>query len=110
MGKKTLYHPVDVALIRHCLTTNNVITGKFQQTKHDPLGNSAIYDVTIKEFPDWLVQEDILTPREVLETVQKALNRNEVGWGWCGRCLCVVWRNNHWSARIHVSLLEASKS
>lgn len=109
MGAITRYHPVDVRLIRHSLDNEQISTGKFQQVYVDDLGKSATYDATIKDLHSWLVVPDLLTPREVKTSVQKALNRHEVGWGWSGECLGVVWRNDHWIARIRVTLLEVIK-
>lgn len=109
MGAITLYHPVDVRLIRHSLDNASISTGKFQQVKADPLGNHATYDVYIKDLAAIPFIPDLLTPRHVLDEVNKALGKHEVGWGWSGRCVSVVWRNGHWIARINVALLEAAK-
>jgi len=105
MGLTTLYHPVDIPLIRHCLTKRKLIVGKFAQVKVDPLGSWALYDVTIKDT-DFPIINELLTPREVKQSVQKALDSHDVGLGWYGTCKAVSFRNDHWCARIEVGLLQ----
>lgn len=105
MGITTLYHPVDIPLIRHSLTKYKIIVGKFGQVKVDPLGTWAIYDVVVKDL-GWPINDDLLTPKEVKNSVQQALNRHDVGHGWYGTCQSVSFRNDHWCARIEVGLIQ----
>jgi hypothetical protein len=109
MGATTKYHPVSIPLIRQSLRDNSVDTGKFQQVKADFEKCTAVYDVTIKAMPAEMVVEDLLNPREVKRVLQKALAEHHVGWGWLGYCECVSWRNDHWSARVEVRLIEEAK-
>lgn len=105
MGVTTLYHPVDIPLIRHSLAKQKIIVGKFSQVKADPLSAWALYDVTIKDT-DFPIVNELLTPREVKKSVQSALDRHDVGLGWYGMCQAVSFRNNHWCARIEVGLIQ----
>jgi hypothetical protein len=109
MGAQTLYHPVEVALIRTSLTRCDIVTGKFQQVRSDFEKCSATYDVTLKDLPLPFISE-LLNPREVRRMVSTALSKHEIGWGWYGDCESVTWRNNHWSARINVEILKQVQS
>jgi hypothetical protein len=105
MGATVKYHPVSIPLIRHSLSENSIVAGKFHQVVADFEKCTALYDVTIKHFPAEIMVEDLLNPREVKRTVQKALGEHHVGWGWMGYCEGVAWRNGHWVARIKVELI-----
>jgi len=105
MGTQTLYHPVDVPLIRVSLARRDIVPGKFQQVRSDFEKCSATYDVTLKDLPLPFIPE-LLNPREVRHLVSVALANHEVGWCWYGDCESVTWRNGHWSARINVEILQ----
>jgi len=51
MGKKTLYHPVSLHVLRGAAEYCGWQFGRLQQTKSDPTGLSATYKADIVKFP-----------------------------------------------------------
>lgn len=58
MGKKTLYHPVSLNVLRGAAEYGGFALGKFRQTKFDETTNVATYDAVITKIPTRLEQSN----------------------------------------------------